>query len=75
MHNISRSSVSRCGRDVPQYLIRVCNQHTTMPTDVSSLDIIKRGFYEISDFPNVVEAVDGTDVRIKSPPKDDHVIL
>ncbi|CAC5421210.1 HARBI1 [Mytilus coruscus] len=75
VHNISRSSVSRCVRNVTQCLVNVCNQHIIMPTDAASLEIIKRGFYEIADFPNVVGAVDGTHVRIKSPSVDEHIFV
>jgi hypothetical protein len=46
-----------------------------MPTDQAELHIIMQGFYDIANFPNIVGAIDGTHVRIKSPSTDEHLYV
>ncbi|XP_071160779.1 putative nuclease HARBI1 [Mytilus edulis] len=62
-------------RNVTQCLKNVCNQYISMPTDPASQQALKQGFYDISNFPNVIGAVDGTHVRIKSPAVDEHLYV
>lgn len=75
VHNISRASVSHITRDVTACLNRVCNQFIKMPTDQAELHTIMQGFYDIANFPNIVGAIDGTHVRIKSPSTDEHLYV
>ena len=75
VHNMSRASVSHITRDVTACLNRVCNQFIKMPTDQAELHTIMQGFYDIANFPNIVDAIDGTHVRIKSPSTDEHLYV
>ena len=75
VHNITRASVSHITRDVTACLNRVCNQFIKMPTDQAELHTIMQGFYDIANFPNIVGAIDGTHVRIKSPSTDAHLYV
>ena len=75
VYNISRANVSHISRDVTACLIRVCNQFIKMPTDQAELHTIMQGFYDIANFPNIVGAIDGTHVRIKSPSTDVHLYV
>jgi len=75
VHNITRASVSHITRDVTACLNRVCNQFIKMPTDQAELHTIMQGFYDIANFPNIVGAIDGTHVRIKSPSTDEHLYV
>ena len=45
-----------------------------MPTQRELVNVI-RGFHEIVGFPNVIGAIDGTHIRIKSPPNDEHLFM
>ena len=72
VHIVSRSSVSRVIRDVANCLVSVCQQYITMPTDQANLQNIMQGFHNIANFPNVVGALDGTHIRIKTPSIDEH---
>ena len=46
-----------------------------MPTDPAELQGIMQGFYNIANFPNVIGAIDGTHVRIRSPTTDEHLYV
>ena len=37
--------------------------------------MIKRGFYEIAGFPNVIDAIDCTHVRLKPPSMNDYAFI
>ena len=37
--------------------------------------VISSRFHEIVGFPNVIGAIDGTHIRIKSPPNDEHLFM
>ena len=45
-----------------------------MPTQQELLNVMG-GFHEISGFPNDIGAIDGTHIRIKSAPNDEHLFL
>nr|XP_034334755.1 putative nuclease HARBI1 [Crassostrea gigas] len=45
-----------------------------MPTQNDSVQIM-RGFSDIAGFPNVIGAIDGTHIRIKSPSLDEHLYV
>jgi hypothetical protein len=46
-----------------------------MPTNQAELHTIMQGFYGIANFPNIVGAIDGTHVRIKSPSTDEYLYV
>ena len=45
-----------------------------MPTQQELINVMG-GFHEIAGFPNVIGAIDGTHIRIKSPPNDEHLFV
>jgi hypothetical protein len=65
VHKISRPSVSRVIKDVTDCLVRVSSEFIKMSTQQESVHIMQ-GFHDIAGFPNVIGAVDGTHIRIKS---------
>ena len=75
VHRLSRSSVSNITRDVTHCLNSVSIQYVKMPTDQVELNTNMQGFHNIADFPNVVGAIDGTHIRIKSPSEDEHLYV
>ncbi|CAC5410775.1 HARBI1 [Mytilus coruscus] len=75
VHNISRPSVYKITSDVTSCLKRLCKNYIKMPTDEAGLHNIMRGYYEKTNFPNVVGAIDGTHIRIKSPIEDEHLYV
>lgn len=72
IHNISRQSVSY---DVIECLVRVANTYIFMPTNQGALNEIKRGFHEIEGFPNAIDAIDGTHIKIKAQTTDEHLYV
>ena len=75
VHRLSRSSESNITRDVTNCLNRVSNQYIKIPTDQVELNTTMQVFHNIADFPNVVGAIDGTYIRIKSPSEDEHLYV
>ena len=45
-----------------------------MPTQQELLNVTG-GFHEIAGFPNVIGSIDGTLIRIKSSPNDEHLLV
>lgn len=74
VHRISRPSVSRVIKDVTDCLVRQSPQFIKMPTQQESVHVNK-GFHDIFGFPNVIGAVNGTHIRIKSPSTDEHLYV
>ena len=74
VHRISRPSVSRVINDVTYCLVRISREHIKMPTQQELVNVMG-GFHELSGFPNVFGAIDGTHIRIKSPPNDENFIV
>lgn len=62
---IHQSTVSRIIQRVSLALARKLNQFVRFPGQ--DIQAVKRAFYEIREFPNVIGAVDGTHVRIICP--------
>ena len=60
--------------DVTNCLVRLSCEYIKMPTQQELLNVMG-GFHEISGFPNDIGAIDGTHIRIKSPPNDEHLFL
>ena len=75
VHRISKSGVSNIIRDMTQCLTRVCTQYITMPTAQADLNTVMQEFYNIANFPNVVGAIDGTHIIIKSPSVGEHLYV
>nr|XP_034334828.1 putative nuclease HARBI1 [Crassostrea gigas] len=74
VHTISRPSVSRIINDFTDCLVRLSPEYVKMPTQNDSVQIM-RGFSDIAGFPNVIGAIDGTHIRIKSPSLDEHLYV
>lgn len=74
VHRISRPSVSRIINDFTDCLVRLSPEYVKMPTQNDSVQIM-RGFSDIAGFPNVIGAIDGTHIRIKSPSLDEHLYV
>ena len=74
VHRISWPSVSRVINDVTNCLVRISHEHIKMPTQQELVNVMG-GFHELSGFPNVIGAINGTRIRIKSPPNDEHFII
>ena len=64
--SVSQSSVSRIVRRFVRFLCSRLTRYIYMPTD-EELPTIKRKFYQISRFPNVMATIDGTHIRILAP--------
>lgn len=75
VHRISRASVSYIIRAVTNCIKGISHQYIKMPIDQGELRNIMQGFHDIANFPNVVGAIDGTHVRIKSPSVDEHLYV
>ncbi|XP_061190020.1 putative nuclease HARBI1 [Saccostrea echinata] len=67
LHGISKASISGNVRDVPESLVKISPRYIKMPTDETAITNTMFQFSRISGFPNVIGAIDGTHVGIKSP--------
>lgn len=74
-HGISTMSVSRCVRDVSFCISQRMQDHIKYPFTERGQRIIKQGFYEIAEFPQVLGAVDGTFIPIKALHDDEHLYV
>lgn len=64
---LDKSCVSRTIDNIVEGLYEKRNEFIKWPTDPNISNRIKREFYEVAGFPNVLGAIDGTHVRIKKP--------
>ncbi|XP_041378088.1 putative nuclease HARBI1 [Gigantopelta aegis] len=72
---ISKSSTSRCVHAVACASTRKVNNFIMFPMDLDTRRQIKEHFYSIAKFPNVLGAIDGTLILIRSPTNDEHVYV
>jgi hypothetical protein len=75
VHKISRPSVSRVMKDATDCLVRVFLNLLKCPCTQQESAHIMQGFHDIAGFPNVIDAVDGTHIRIKFPSTDEHLYV
>ncbi|WAR29070.1 HARB1-like protein [Mya arenaria] len=66
-HGVSRSAVGKAIHAVSVILAGLLNRYVKFPTGLE-IESVKRKFYSVAGFPNVVGAVDGTHVKIQAPP-------
>ena len=72
---VSKSTVSRCF-DSTRYLASNDGDISiNFPVTANDLLRAKQGFYAVAGFPNVIGAVDGTLVPIKTPSVDEHLFV
>ena len=72
---MSQSSVSRVVDSVTQALCKLARDVIKFPTSQQEITANKLAFYNLAGFPNVIGAVDGTHVRIKSPSQHEDVYV
>lgn len=63
------ATVSRVVTDVTDALFDLKNEYVRFPTTPDERQQVRKGMYRLRSFPNVIGAIDGTHVRIISPPK------
>ena len=56
-------------------LSRYINEYVAFPQEENGIRVLKQGFYDRSNFPNVVGGVDGSLIPIKKPPRDEHLFV
>ena len=66
---VSMATVSRCIRNVAS-LIKI-HIHSIKFPPVEELREVKRGFFDMRGFPNVIGCIDGTLIPIKTPSEDE----
>ena len=71
IHGLSKPSVSRCIDAVSRAISQRVRNYITFPTTDEELRVIKKGFFEINGFPNVIGAINGTLIAIKGPSADE----
>ncbi|XP_045205641.2 putative nuclease HARBI1 [Mercenaria mercenaria] len=64
------ATVSRTITRVTDVLFSLKDEYIRFPTTDDERRTVQQGFYKIRQFPGVVGCIDGTHVRIISPPKD-----
>ncbi|XP_064643035.1 putative nuclease HARBI1 [Lineus longissimus] len=71
-HHISVSSASRCINSVSSALAARIDQHVYFP---NNLKHVKAKFFEKTEFPGVIESIDGTHVRISRPSINENIYV
>ena len=72
---ISQPSVSRIVNRVSRFICLRGSHAIRFPITREQQRVIIEGFYRATQFPNTVGCVDGSLVRIKAPPVDEHVYV
>lgn len=72
---ISQSSASRAIDDVTNSLVAIAPKTIAFPRDQRSLTAVKQEFQKLAGFPNVVGAIDGTHIAIRSPPTNEDAFV
>ncbi|XP_033731472.1 putative nuclease HARBI1 [Pecten maximus] len=74
-HGVSKMAVSRAVKTLSFTLARQNQQYIRFPLDFQRQGQIKRGFFVIRRFPNVLGAVDGSLIPISTPTEDEHLYV
>ena len=72
---ISQPSLSRTMPTVLRAISSLSAQYIRFPYHDAQQTVIKREFYEIAEFPNVIGAIDCTHVRLKAPSVNDYAYI
>ena len=75
LHGLHRTTVSRTIHRVAAAMCRHRHEYIKFPQTQMELQQVKEGFYDMSDFPNVLGAVDGSLIPIFAPKKDEHLFV
>ena len=67
VYTVSKSTVSRIVHHVSNCLSRQARQFIKFPEEREDIRTTKEDFFDIAGFPNILGAVDGSLVPIKSP--------
>lgn len=72
---ISNATVSRIVNTVTLALATLSPNYVRFPSDDGSINDTILGFSHISNFLNVIGAIDGTHISIKTPKDDEHIFV
>ena len=75
LHGLHRTTVSRTIHRVAAAMCRHRHEYMKFPQTQMELQQVKERFYDMSDFPNVLGAVDGSLILIFAPRKDEHLFV
>lgn len=75
LHGISKASISRIVRDVSISLVKRSPSYIKLPNNETAITNSMFDFSRICGFPNVIGAIDGTHVGIKSPSFEENVFV
>lgn len=70
---IDIATVSRVVTKVTDVLFDLKDQYIKFPTTDAGIRDTKIGFYNLRRFPGVIGCIDGTHIRILSPPKEEEL--
>ena len=71
----TKSSVSRSIREVSATLCSHSKEFIKFPTEIDEIKTIKKKFYDIAHFPEVIGAIDGTHIPILKPSTNDYIYI
>lgn len=75
VHGISKSSVSRCVDKFVNSLCRQKRRFIEFPSDEQQQRNTMMSFYDVAGFPGVLGAIDGTQIPITRPVREDNVFV
>lgn len=67
---VDKSTVSRVVTDVTEALVQLRHDFISWPNEDVKMEI-RRGFFSLGGFPNVIGCIDGTHIRIQAPSEDE----
>jgi hypothetical protein len=73
VHGVSQPTVSRVITQVVNAIFEsdLRKRFIKFPTSIEEIRNVKRDFYEVSSFPNVIGVIDGTHIQIQSPSREE----
>lgn len=75
MSGISKSSANRFIHAATRILVSKAQQFISFPNSNEELIEIIEGFHEISQFPGIIGAIDGTQIGIRAPPENEYAYV
>lgn len=72
---LTQASVSRVIGQVANVLYNMARTEIKMPTNLYELNRTVQAFHQISGFPRVIGAIDGTHIPIKAPSDNEHIYV
>lgn len=72
---LSHGSVYNSIKNTSKALAELLPEDVSYPLNAEKITAIKQGFFTYGGFPGIIGAIDGTMIKIKAPPIDEHIYV